>query len=137
MANKFKLEFSGFEELSQRLQELDGDLRGVTEEALKNTHAYVTPKLRADMQKHKRTGETEKSIIDKPKVFWNGDVASIDVGFDITNGGLASIFLMHGTPRIRPDRKLYQDIYGNNTKKEIADIQEKTFLNAITKAVGG
>lgn len=144
MAKKFKLEFSGFEELSQRLQELGGDLKVVTEQALQNTHDYVTPKLHRDMKKHKRTGRTEKSIIDKAKVEWNGDVASIDVGFNIEDGGLPSIFLMYGTPRHKPnhpgtsaDNQLYNDIYGNKTKKEIAELQEKTFSRAIGKALGG
>lgn len=137
MAKKFKLEFSGFEELSQKLQELGGDLETVTEQALQSTHNYITPKLHADMRKHKRTGRTEKSIIDNAKVEWIGSVASIDVGFNISNGGLPSIFLMYGTPRHRPDKQLYNDIYGSKTKKEIAEVQEKTFSRAIGKALGG
>lgn len=137
MAKKFSLEFSGFEELSERLQELGGDLKGVTEQALKSTHHHITPKIHNQMKKHNRTGDTEKSIVDEARVQWNGDVASIDVGFDIDNGGFASIFLMHGTPRMEPDRVLYQSIYGNKTKKEIAELQEKVFSRAIGKAMGG
>lgn len=137
MAKKFSLEFSGFEELSERLQELGGDLKDVTEQALKSTHAHITPNLHKQMKKHKRTGKTEDSIIDNAKVKWVGDVASVDVGFDLDNGGFASIFLMHGTPRMKPDKQLYQLIYGNKTKKEIAELQEKVFSRAIGKAIGG
>lgn len=133
---KFGLEFSGFEELSDKLQELGGDLKAVTEEALISTHKHITPKLHVDMKKHYRTGKTESSIFDSPKVIWVGDVGSIDVGFDIANGGINSIFLMYGTPRAKPDKQLYQDIYDNKTKKEIAELQEEVFLNAIKKSLG-
>lgn len=137
MANKFKLEFSGFEELSLQLQKLGGDLKATTEDALKSTHSHITPKLRSDIQKHRRSGGTERSLVTDAKVQWNGDIASIDVGFDIKNGGLPSVFLMHGTPRVKPDKKLYQDIYGSKTKKEVAEIQEKEFSKAIQKHLGG
>ena len=135
--NKFQLEFKGFEEFAKRLEELGGDLRETTEKALKETHAHITPKLHSDMAKHHRTGMTEKNIIDDAKVIWNGDVASIDVGFNISKGGLASIFLMYGTPRHKPDKQLYNDIYGTATKKEVAEIQDNTFSRAISERLGG
>ncbi len=135
--NKFQLEFKGFEELAKRLEELGGDLRETTEKALQNTHAHITPKLHADMAKHHRTGITERNIVDDAKVEWSGDIASIKVGFNIAKGGLASIFLMYGTPRHKPDKQLYDDIYGNATKKEVAELQEKTFSRAISKRLGG
>ncbi len=134
---KFQLEFKGFEELSKRLEELGGNLRETTEKALQNTHAHITPKLHADMAKHHRTGITERNIVDDAKVEWSGDIASIKVGFNIAKGGLASIFLMYGTPRHKPDKQLYDDIYGNATKKEVAELQEKTFSRAISKRLGG
>ena len=137
MAKKFKLEFSGFEELSARLEELGGDLKATTEQALQSTHGFITPKLQADMGRHRRTGKTAASIIKNTKVQWAGDVASIDVGFNLSNGGMPSIFLMYGTPRMRPDKKLYNDIYGSRTKKEVAELQEKTVMRAIQKKLGG
>lgn len=135
--NKFQLEFKGFGELCKRLEELGGDLRETTEKALQNTHDHITPKLHEDMVRHHRTGNTEGSITDDAKIEWNGDIASIKVGFYISNGGLASIFLMYGTPRHKPDRQLYNDIYGTKTKKEVAELQEKTFSRAISKRLGG
>ncbi len=135
--NKIGLDFKGFEELTAKLQELGGDLEAVTEEALQKTHDRITPKLHKDMQKHHRTGTTEGAIVDTAKVKWSGSVASVDVGFDIKNGGFSSIFLMYGTPRMSPDRTLYNDIYGSKTKKEIAELQEEIFSTAIQKALGG
>ena len=141
---KFQLVFTGFEEISKKLEDLGGDLRQTTEKALQNTHDHIMPKLHADMKKHHRTGNTEKTIVDEAKVEWNGDVASVGVGFDIANGGLASIFLMYGTPRHKPnhpgtaaDKQLYNDIYGAKTRREVAELQEKTFSRAISKRLGG
>lgn len=135
--NKLKLEFKGFEEYAARLDELGGDLKATTEKALKESHALVTPKIKAAMTKHNRTGGTSRAILDKSPVVWDGAVASIDVGFDIQSGGMPSIFLMYGTPRVKPDRDLYNAIYGNKTKKEIKELQQEIFSAAIKKAMEG
>jgi hypothetical protein len=35
------------------------------------------------------------------------------------------------------DQRLYDDVYGNATKKKIKEIQEKIFADAIRKAMEG
>ena len=121
----------------EKLDELAGDLKGVTEEALKESERLITPKLHDDMKRHKRTGRTENSIDDNTKVKWEGTQGAIKIGFNLADGGLASIFLMYGTPRIGKDQKLYNDIYGAKTRKEIAKKQEEIFSRAIKKRMGG
>lgn len=133
---KFGIEFEGFDELFSKLDELNGDLKKVTEQALIETHKAITPNLHRDMIKHRRTGRTEESIIDTAKVEWQGMTAGIDVGFDISNGGLASIFLMYGTPRMAKDTKLFNDIYGSRIKKEVGEIQREIILGAIENLGG-
>lgn len=142
--NKIGLQFSGFDEMIAKLDELQGDLKKTTEKALKASFDYVTPKLHEDMKKHRKTGETEDSIVDDARVNWEGSTASINVGFDIMSGGLPSIFLMYGTPRHAPnhpgtnaDKKLYNDIFGPKTKKEIAEIQREIFAAEIKKKMEG
>lgn len=135
--NKIGLQFEGFDELSAMLEKLGGDLKATTEKALQDTHDFITPNLHADMAKHKKTGKTESSIVDNAKVQWTGTVASIDVGFDLSNGGMPSIYLMYGTPKMKPDKKLYNDIYGAKTKKDVAELQQKIFTEAIQKKMGG
>lgn len=135
--NRVKLQFDGFAEYAEKLDKLGGDLKATTEKALQNSHDYVIPKLHQDMRKHHRTGYTEDSIVDDAKVEWEGTTAIIKIGFDIRNCGLPSIFLMYGTPRMQKDQKLYDDIYGNKTKKAIKELQEKTFARAIKKVMGG
>lgn len=137
MSNKFGIQFDGFVELMEKLDALGGDLKEAATDALEAAHNIVTPQLTPDMAKHRRTGITQKSIVDKPVVEWEGQSASISVGFKITNGGLPSIFLMYGTPRMAKDRKLYNDIYGAAVKKKIATEQEKIIQKAIQKRLGG
>lgn len=129
---KLGLEFDGFEKLIQKLEEVEGAAEQATEKALVATHGFVTQNLQTAITPHRRTGETERSLQRNADVTWIGTTAEVEVGFDIENGGLPSVFLMYGTPKMKPDRKLYNAIYGAKTKKEIAELQEKEFRKCIT-----
>lgn len=138
---KFKVDFDGFTEVMARLKKLDGDVKTTTETALKKTHEIVTDKAEQAIAPHKKTGRTERSLQKQAKVNWIGTTASVDVGFDIHNGGLASIFLMHGakvygTPRTPKDQKLYDAFFSTKTKKEVREAQEEVFYNEIRKLGG-
>lgn len=141
--NKIGLQFSGFEETIARLKELEGDVKKATEEALIESQAIVAENARNAMSKHHRTGHTEESIVTDKKVEWEGFEASIGVGFDISNGGLASVFLMYGTPRHAPnhpgtdaDRVVWDAVYGTKTKKAVAAVQNEIFQKAIAERMG-
>lgn len=138
---KFKVEFDGFNEVISRLKKFDGDVKATTEKALKASRDYSNVELHKAMRPHKRTGKTEKAIVENEPVKWTGNVANIEVGFDLKNGGLPSIFLMHGTlvhgtPRIKKDQKLYNAIHGKSTKKKIKELQSDIFYDAIRKLGG-
>lgn len=137
---KLTIEFDGLKEMSKMLENMNGDIKKATENALKKSHKIVTEKIETAMRPHKETGKTEESIKKDGEVEWNGTKASIKVGFDIENGGMASVFLMYGTklygkPHIAPDRKLYDSIYGTKTKKEIKEAQKEEFLKEIEKGL--
>ena len=134
--NKLTVDFSNFLEYAEKLDQLGGDLKATAEEALQESKDYVTENIEADMKSHTRTGRTEASIKEDSKVTWEGMTASIDVGFDIKHGGLASIFLMYGTPKMAKDQKLYNDFYGASTRRKIKEMQEKIFKEAIKKRLG-
>lgn len=146
---KFSLDFKGFAEYAEKLDRLGGDLRAAADEALKQTADHITGNLEADMTRHNKSGKTVGSLVKNQSVEWVGNVAEIDVGFDIANGGLPSVFLMYGTPRHGPigphgghpgtdaDKKLYNDIYGSGTKRKVREIQEKVFAEAIKRKMGG
>lgn len=131
---KFSLQFHGWEEMMSNLDELShhGVLEG-TKKALIETHKVVTPKLEAAIKKHHLTGETEASLVKEPRINVVGTMVSIDVGFDLDNGGLPSIWLMHGTPRIAPDKALYQALYGRKTAGEVAHVQYHAIKDTIDK----
>lgn len=154
-SKKFGLDFAGVAEFSEQLEKLGGDLQQVTTDALQFIPEYINPKLRAAMAKHTRysRGKTKQTIVEDQKVSWTGYTASIPVGFDLKNGGLASIFLMYGTPRHAPknqwggptrpgarehpgmqaDEELKGAIYGKQTQAEIAKRQQAIFEAAIEK----
>lgn len=129
--NRLGIEIKGLEEWVERLEKAGGTIKEVAEDCLIAAHETVTPAIQADMRKHYRTGKTEGSISTNPEVTWEGTCASVPVGFKIGEGGLPSIFLMYGTPRMKKDAKLYNDLYGSKMKKEIAKRQEEIFQDAM------
>lgn len=135
MAKKSNVEFEGFEEVVARLTALEGDVKGITEEALRQTRKVINSKLEVAMRPHNQTNRTIKSLA-KEKAEWVGTTAEQPVGFHISKGGLASIFLMYGTPRMDKDQKLYNAIYGNATRKEVQQVQEEIFYNEIRRLEG-
>lgn len=164
MARKrFGIEFKGWEELIADYDKLGGEVKKIVEECLEVAPEMINPNLKRDMVKHKRTKDTEKSkdtvksIVESPKVEWEGNIGKIPVGFNLKKGGMPSIFLMYGTARHAPrnqyggaknpeakqnpgidtDRKLYNDIYGTAIKRKIGEKQEDILKKAIEKRLGG
>lgn len=143
MARKSRLtvDFSGLEEYQKKLNALGGEVtKRAFESALKASQNVVAEKVNQAMMQHIETGETKRAIITNNPVEWTGDTASVDVGFDIVGGGLASIFLMYGTqvygqPHITPDRNLYNAVYGAQTRKEILKIQEEAFGKVVERVM--
>lgn len=135
--NKLSIDFKAFAEYAEKLDKLGGDVQGAADQVLQNAHDIVTANIKHDMQKHHRTGKTEKSILDHAKVEWSGSMASIDIGFDLANGGLASIFLMYGTPRMEKDQQLYDHIYGRAVATQLRKMTETTMARAIKRRLGG
>lgn len=133
MAKKMRLEFTGFEEYAERLDKLGGDLKKTTEKALIETHKLLTPKVEEAFRRHdvKYSHDTMKSLKKDARVEWDGSVAAIGVGFKISEGGFPSIFIMYGTPRMQPDKKVYNSIYGN--RKKVRELQERIFVEEIAK----
>lgn len=142
--NKIGLQFSGFEELAEKLDELQGDLKKTTEDALRKSKAVVTINLLKATQKSNlpahgkySTGDTRHSIDTSKSVNWEGTIGEIHVGFEFKKSGLKSIFLMYGTPRMKKVQAIYDAVYGTKTKTQIRKIQKETFQEAIKKKMEG
>lgn len=133
---KFEVKIDGFDEVIAQLNDLEQDVKKVAEKGLKDTHSHITDKLKKAIKPHKQTGVTENSLKKDADINWSGSAAKVNVGFDISKGGLPSIFLLYGTPRTKKDPKLYAALYSKKTEKEIKEIQEDAFYDAIRKAGG-
>lgn len=112
------------------------------EEALIESKKHVNPLIEQAMAKlpaggKYSSGDTKKSIDKDMSVEWQGMTASVKVGFDFSKSGLTSIFLMYGTPRMKPVSGLKNAIYGTKTQKELATIQEDELMKVIKKIMEG
>lgn len=135
--NKISIDYSFLGKLLDNLEEAGASIKEVTETALKAGKEIVNKEAEAAMTNHKRTGRTADSIDKSDKVEWSGSTAEIDVGFHIRQGGLPSIFLMYGTPRMQPDRRLYNSIYGSSINKKVQEVQQKALEELTKKMAGG
>lgn len=115
--------------------------RGV-ESALKASKQYVNPLIEKAMTKlpaggKYSSGNTKESIDRNMDVEWSGMTGTIKVGFDFSKSGVTSIFLMYGTPRMKPVSGLKNAIYGAKTQKELASIQEEALQKVILRIMEG
>lgn len=139
--NKFALNFDGFLALAEQIDTLQaGALQRAANNALQATDDYVTAEVDKAVAASKfdfnHTGKT-KSTIDRNKaVDWEGTKASAKAGFSISSGGLPSIFLMYGTPHIKPDTKLRAAAKGTGKhKKTIEGIQATEFNKVLAEVM--
>ncbi len=141
--NRIGLAFSGWDDLLSDFEAAGGDVKQAAEKALVQSQKIVAEQTRAAMPPHRRTGQTEESIVEDAEVEWEGLTAGIKVGFSVSDGGLASIFLMYGTARHSPnhpgtaqDKKLYNAVYGSGTRRKVGKAQEDLILEAVERRMG-
>lgn len=142
--SKMKITFNGFEDLLVAINKAGGDIQQAADEALKETSGIISGNTRQAAapyahggRKGYATGKMYGTIIDGSAVSWAGMVATIDAGFNLrAPGGYHSIFIMYGTPRMTPDRAVYNAIRGASTKRQIKEVQDKT-LNKYLRLSGG
>lgn len=141
MSNKLGIDFPMFEQLRKKLESIEGQaLDKAVDKALKESNAYIASQLETAMQPHNKTGKTESSLLKNTEVLKTGTEYSANTGFKISAGGLPSIFLMYGTkvhgqPHVKPDKKLYNALYGPATKKKIQEIQANAFFETIDEVM--
>lgn len=142
MANKMKLEFAGFDEVLKRLTALEADTKSIAEEALHKTFDIVTREAEIGIsapylpaQGKYSTGRTAESLLRTFSVDWDGTVGSTNVGFQIDKGGLPSIFLIRGTPKMKKDQRLYDAFFGDKVRGEFLNAQREVFMKALEEAM--
>lgn len=144
--NRMTIQFDGLDIYRRKLDQLGGGqaVKQAFDEALEDTQKLIADKVSAAMTTHNDTGKVKQSIITNDPVEWSADVASVNVGFDIVAGGsydgLPSIFLMYGTqlygqPHIKPDRNLYNAVYGTAVRRQVKQIQEEAFARVLQRVM--
>lgn len=130
---KMSLVSTAISDLLVKISEVEGDLKPAADEALSKVQQYVQGNVHQAAAKY-APGGTQYSTgamlgavkpTDGPQ--WAGSVATIGVGFEIHKaggGGMHSVWMMYGTPRIAPDKNLYDSIRGARTKNEIQTIMQ-------------
>jgi hypothetical protein len=140
--NKIGLQFDGWKELLEHIDKISGEsgLKSAVESGLIATKEYINGKIDPIMVKNNMPaggiywgeGKTKKSLNRDLTVEWVGFTGTIDIGFDFEISGLVSIFLMYGTPRMKPAKGLKDAIYGKKTKQTVKELQ----ANAINDWIG-
>lgn len=135
---KMSIIYDGFKDLAYQIDKAGGNLNAAVEDALHQTQEFIqtgvimaaAPYSQKGGGKGYATGTMFRSIIKDEKIYWNGPVAEVNVGFDLEQT-FASIFIMYGTPRHAPnhpgtakDKKIYDAIRGKRTQLQIAELQE-------------
>ena len=135
---KIAVEFAGFDAVLKKLNQLEADTKKITENALQKSFDIVTQKAAAAIAKPNlpaggrySSGRTEASLLRSMNVTWTGTEASAPVGFDISNGGLPSIFMMYGTPRYMKVQAVYDAFYSAETDGEVLNAQKEIFYKAM------
>jgi len=136
--SKFAFNFREFAELAERIERAGGKLEDVCEEALLATHDLITPQLSAGIARHVQTGETQGSLERAPRVEWITPLkAQVNIGFDLADGGWPSIFLMWGTPKMKPDTALKNAAFGPKIRRQVAEVQRETMEAVLRELTRG
>ena len=96
------LKLTGYEDILKDIENMAGDMEEAVETALRKSGELANTEYESVIEKHRYSGITEESIVRSPTIQRNGTKISIKTGFDISDGGLASIYLDRGTPKQRP-----------------------------------
>lgn len=110
-------------------------VKRAVEGGMKQTKAQVNPKVKAAIQPGNlpaggrySTGGTAAHLNTEMRVDWEGNLARMKLGFNLEGDGLASIFLMYGTPHHAPAAGLREAL-----KEDPKKISRKEMTKACKK----
>lgn len=135
--SKFAFDFSEMQKLAETIKQMGGNITDAADEALNDTAKYITGNLAAAWPRHNRTGATGSAFMEHPSVKWErpGE-AYVDIGFVMDAGGWPSIFVMWGTPKMRPDISLKNAAFGLGTVLHVREIQYQALQKYIERMGG-
>ena len=142
---KMSIMFNGFADLAEKIDAMGKDIKPAVEEALTETQKLVQTNLDSAAEQYRSPndgrkgwakGNLYKAIIKNPRIEWEGNIATVRVGFSRELDRLGfwhSIFVMYGVPfhgkfnhGYAKDTKIYNAIKGTRTKNRIKKLQRDT-----------
>lgn len=148
-AGRIGLSFDGLDEMIATFSKIEKDdaLKKTVEKALDASADIVYKAIKEAMAKATvngkpvnwdRTGRTAASLEEKYLTVWETSTQAYKpVGFNFKVGGLPSVFLMHGTPRMKPNRALWEAVYGKKINEQISETQKMIFQEELNKILSG
>lgn len=141
--NTLKLSTSGLEEYLKKLHHVGGNVQQAVADALEQSSETIKEDTEEALsatflprQGKFSHGLTKESVIQDTTVRWEGLVAWVPVGFDFSDPG-AGGYLITGTPRMNPDKKLHQMYkqrrYMNQIQKDMLAVIEDYIADAMVK----
>ena len=114
--NSMKLDLGAFTGMLEQIQKAGGSIERAAEKALSESAKPFYDDLKAGIAKHRKSGLTEKSLLDPNNIVWDGNRVTLKVGFDMSKGGLPALFIEYGTPKQTPDPFIQPAIKRNQPK---------------------
>lgn len=146
MARKrYGFDNSALEKYGERLDELGGTdaLKRATQAGMAAAKAEVNKNIKEAMQPRNlpaggaySTGETLAALNTEMAVKWSGNMAEMPIGFNLYAGGMASVFLITGTPRMAPAYGLWEAFYGKQEQRVVRKEMEKA-VKKVLERLGG
>lgn len=96
------MKLTGYEEIIQDIENSTGEIESAMERALTKAGELTVAEYEEAIEQHYLSGVTEESLQKSPSIKKEGTKLIMKTGFDLTKGGLASIYLDRGTPKQRP-----------------------------------
>lgn len=100
--SKCKLVIKGHHEILFQIQEMGGNVEKALVKAIETSGKNATTRYKNIIQEHHQSGITEESLIAEPKAVIEGNMITMNTGFDVSNGGAPAIWLDRGTPKQKP-----------------------------------
>lgn len=143
-----RLDTTAFEAILEEIAAVEGNVKRAAELALKKAAVRIANDtvvgLSPQYLPHKgyySTEDTQRSVIHFPQVEWDGNKASVPVGFDFTAPGAGGFLIsgtkVNGTPRMKPDKKLRHIYKSKRYMDEIQALMQGVAMDELEKAWEG
>lgn len=100
--SRCQMKITGAKEILQEIEEMGKSVPLACADALETAGKMATVEYEKVISEHKYTGLTRDNLVENPKAKSAGAKVTVQTGFRIKGGGIASIFLDMGTPKQEP-----------------------------------